>query len=138
MELVLNRTYYPDGTNGEISHKGETICFSIELPWLENRTGVSCIPEGVYPLIVYPSPTHGEVLMLTGVKNRNYILFHPANFALKPKKQLKGCIAPVTVLDKKLKGVGWDSGKATKKLFALVAPRLEKKEEVFLRIQSNN
>lgn len=138
MEIVIDRSYYPNGTNGLILLEGKPICHSIELPWLNNRSQVSCIPEGVYPLALFDSPAHGNVLMVMNVPGRTGILFHPANSALTPKKQLKGCIAPVSELDTKLKGVGWNSRTATKILYELVAPRLENNEAVFVWIQTSN
>ena len=48
MVLELTRTYFPNGTNGKLECKGKSICNTIELPWRENETRVSCIPEGKY------------------------------------------------------------------------------------------
>jgi hypothetical protein len=50
MELALIRTYHPDGTNRELVCSGKSVCSSIELPWLDNRQNVSCVPEGRYEL----------------------------------------------------------------------------------------
>lgn len=50
MELELIRTYYPEGTNGQIFYLGRLMMYSIGLPWKDNQTGVSCIPEGKYGL----------------------------------------------------------------------------------------
>jgi len=50
MELELRRSYFPNGTNGEILYKGCRLVYVIELPWKDNHTGVSCIPEGRCPL----------------------------------------------------------------------------------------
>ena len=50
MEWVLQRSYYAWGTNGALFVNGRFICFTIELPWRENRRNVSCIPEGRYEL----------------------------------------------------------------------------------------
>ena len=95
MELVLNRTYFPNGTNGEIFRNDQLICESIELPWQENKKEVSCIPEGRYEIEARFSEQHGAHFCLKDVTNRTLILIHPANNAL---KELKGCIAPVTKL----------------------------------------
>ena len=51
MELELIRTYYPAGTNGKIQYQNRLMMYSIELPWKDNQTGVSCIPEGRYELV---------------------------------------------------------------------------------------
>jgi hypothetical protein len=46
--MVLNqtRTYFPEGTNGKLECEGKLICNTIELPWKNNETKVSCIPKG--------------------------------------------------------------------------------------------
>ena len=99
MELVLYRTYGQEGTNGDLYIDGVFICHTIELPWLDNEPRRSCIPEGKYKLRKRCSPKFEGHLLVSGVKNRSMILFHPANNA---KKELRGCIAPVI----HLKGFG--------------------------------
>ena len=131
MELELIRTYYPKGTNGEISLKGERVCYSIELPWLENKSQVSSIPEGRYELTIRYSEHFKWHLQVMNVKNRALILIHPANEAV---KELKGCIAPVSIL--KAEGKGLRSRIAFDKLKAIVFPVLEKNESFFLNIES--
>lgn len=95
MELQLTRSYYPTGTNGMLFHKSNFICFTIELPWLNNEHLHSCIPEGRYQLLMRYSEQFHEHFLVDGVANRTLILIHPANDAL---KELKGCIAPVMSL----------------------------------------
>lgn len=63
---------------------------TIELPWLENKRRISCIPAGVYSAIKHNSPKFGQTLWLQEVPNRSEILIHSANFS----RQLLGCIAP--------------------------------------------
>ena len=67
MELELTRTYYPNGTNGEISFEGKRICFSIELPWKNNHHQTSCTPEGKYELKKRYSQKHGHDLQVINV-----------------------------------------------------------------------
>jgi len=50
MEIHLTRTYFPEGTNGKLECEGKLICNTIELPWKNNETKVSCIPEGKFLL----------------------------------------------------------------------------------------
>ena len=61
---------------------------------------------------------------------RSFILFHPANYAL---KQLRGCIAPVSYLAEP--GVGWRSAVANDALKGVVFPVLDKGEEVWLDVE---
>jgi hypothetical protein len=129
MELELYRTYFLNGTNGEIYHDGKRLCFSIELPWLNNKHQVSCIPEGRYPLEKRFTEKHGWHLLLLRVKNREGILIHPANDAL---KELHGCIAPVSFLT--AEGKGLRSRIACEKVYKMAFDAMERKESVYLRI----
>lgn len=95
MVLILTRTYFPDGTNGKLECDGKFICNTIELPWKNNETKVSCIPEGEYFIKKRYSNKFQWHLEIIDVENRSLILFHPANNVL---RELKGCIAPVTKL----------------------------------------
>lgn len=93
--IGLLRTYHPQGTNGEIWLNGELVCYSIELPWLDNIRNTSCIPEGTYSLSKRYSQRFGWHILVEDVPQRSGILFHPANDA---RKELRGCIAPVSQL----------------------------------------
>ena len=130
MVLFLTRTYFPDGTNGILQCEGKIICKTIELPWKNNERGVSCIPEGKYFIRKRYSPKFKWHLEVVSVKNRSYILFHPANNAL---TELNGCIAPVTKLSGP--GLGLMSQKAFEKLKTLVYKALDNKESVELIVE---
>ena len=131
MELELIREYLPKGTNGKFYDSSELVCCSIELPWKKNEAKVSCIPEGRYELVKRFSFKFQWHLILLDVKEREEILVHPANNAL---KELKGCIAPVLKISGQ--GLGSDSRKACKKIYAKVFAALDKKEKVYLTIKS--
>jgi hypothetical protein len=133
MKLELIRTYHPNGTNGELLLNGDKICSTIELPWNENKTQVSCIPEGKYELRKRYTQRFGKHFILMNVPRRSYILLHAANDAL---KEIKGCIAPVSLITGE--GKGAESRKALTKVVSAVYPELEKRKQVFLIIQSNN
>ncbi|OPB97914.1 DUF5675 family protein [Elizabethkingia occulta] len=131
MELELIREYSAGGTNGKLYYDGVLICYTIELPWHNNRRKVSCIPEGRYGLLKRHSPKFGWHISVLNVPGRSAILFHPANYAL---KELQGCIAPVTLLTGS--GRGTDSRKALEALKALLYPVLDIDENVFVVIRS--
>ena len=83
MELELIRTYFEFGTNGKILFQDRLMMYSIELPWKDNQTGVSCIPEGRYELIKRCNDKFNRHLQVLNVPLRSDILIHPANGALK-------------------------------------------------------
>lgn len=64
-------------------------CFTLELPWRDNRQNVSCIPLGRYKVKKRISHKYGEHLHILGVPGRSWILIHEANFVT----QLRGCVA---------------------------------------------
>ena len=133
MVLELSRTYFPDGTNGKLECEGKLICLTIELPWKNNETKVSCIPEGKYFIKKRYSKKFQWHLEVLDVKNRSFILFHSANNAL---QELNGCIAPVTKFSGI--GLGLQSRNAFAKLKNLVNPILDKNESVKLIIKSDS
>ncbi len=130
MELELIRTYFPDGTNGELKDGGQLVCYTIELPWLMNVHNISCIPEGRYELAKRYHEHYGWHIHVLSVPEREWILIHPATDA---KTQLKGCIAPSSVLIGHGKGTA--SRIANEKLRSLVYEAM-KTEKVFLTIKS--
>ena len=95
MDLVLKRTYHEKGTNGKLLYGNWLVCYTIELPWFQNLRNISCIPEGNYQLIKRHTVKRGDHLRIAFVEDRDWVLIHPANDAL---KELQGCIAPVTNL----------------------------------------
>lgn len=127
--LVLRRKYGAQGTNGTIYYRGEKICHTIELRWLNNIQRLSCIPEGRYKLAKRVYPKNGEQIGIPHVLGREAILIHAANNAM---KELRGCIAPVTTLTGE--GTGTESHKALAQLKALVYSLWDMGGEVYLRI----
>ncbi len=132
MELVLTRVYKSGGTNGTLTLNEQFVCFTIELPWQENKPNISCIPEGKYELKARYSPKFKNHLQVLDVFNRNLILLHPANNAL---VELQGCIAPVGSLTGI--GTGIYSRHAMDKLLSIFHQINDKKEKVTININSN-
>jgi hypothetical protein len=130
MIVSLLRSYYSNAVNGELYIEEEFQCYSIELPWLNNQPSRSCIPEGKYALQKRWSPRHQWHLLVKDVPDRSLILLHPANNA---PRQLKGCIATVTILTGI--GTGSGSGIAFEKFIAKVFCAM-KTETVFLTIKT--
>ena len=132
MNITILRSYFSTGTNGRLYINGVFQCYSIELPWQDNKPMISCIPEGIYPLEKRWSPRHGIHLLVTQVKDRALILIHAANDAV---RELKGCIAPVTSL-LNIPGHGAESRAALEKINAMIFPALGK-ETVLLTIKKD-
>ncbi len=90
-QYLLERVYLPTETLGSIyGPHGGLVAKTMELPWLQNRRAVSCIPEDEY-LVIYQPPKPGreyEYFRLPDVKDRSGILIHRITFV----KDLKGCI----------------------------------------------
>ncbi len=128
---MLHRAYFEEGTNGALFNSDKFLCYTIELPWNNNKRNISCIPEGVYEIEPRFSKRFKHHLILKDVKGRSFILFHPANDAL---KELQGCIAPVTYLSGIGKGVY--SRDAMQKLLSLVYQAKDRKEQILLTIKS--
>lgn len=131
MVISITRTYFPEGTNGKLECEDKFICNTIELPWKNNETKVSCIPEGKYFIKKRYSKKFQWHLEIINIKNRSLILFHPANNAL---QELNGCLAPVTKLSGP--GLGLMSRKAFSKLKNLVYKAIDNNESVTLIVKS--
>lgn len=64
-------------------------CKTLELSWNGNMIGASCIPKGKYKVVRRYSEKYKHHFHVLNVKDRSFILIHPANYY----SQLKGCIA---------------------------------------------
>lgn len=71
-------------------------CFSIELPWRDNKGGLSCISVGEYLVKMRWSKKYRWHYHITDVAGRSWILFHSGNWAGDVKKEYRthsmGCI----------------------------------------------
>ena len=91
VKLTLQRvTFSPDSpTYGVLLSQGIPLCVTLERPWLENKTDVSCIPPGTYRMTHFNSPSKGKVFLLHDVPGRSMIEMHIANRV----SELAGCVA---------------------------------------------
>lgn len=72
-----------------ILHCGEFRCFTLELPWMDNKPNISCVAPGIYKWKKRISPGKGyEVIELIDVHGRSFIQIHLGNYT----SQIKGCI----------------------------------------------
>lgn len=96
---TLKRTFQNDTqTLGEliVSEGNNEIfrCYTLELPWKNNSTNVSCIPAGKYRVIKRFSDQYQNHFHILNVPGRSMILIHTGNFYT----QTKGCILAGTGL----------------------------------------
>ena len=97
--LVLIRVETSDqGTIGILLDREFLLCYTIELPWRDNKRNISCIPTGEYQVVPYTSRKFGRVFHVLDVPNRSGILIHSGNVAGDKNKGYKthsyGCILP--------------------------------------------
>jgi hypothetical protein len=130
--LLLQRDGLSPYTTGTLSINGERECHTLELPWRNNRRGVSCIPAGVYRLAWVESPSFKRhTLRLEDVPDRDGILIHPANEI----KELRGCIAFGLRSSINPEYLG-ESRRAVKKVEAQAVAALERGEIVVIDVRN--
>jgi hypothetical protein len=93
--IIIRERRSDQGTEGRwIS--GAFSCFSLELPWRDNKRGISCVPAGTYVAKMVRTPKHGLIYMLQNVPGRSAILEHSGNWAGDVSKgyrsHVQGCI----------------------------------------------
>lgn len=89
--LVTLKRFSDDGVQalGDLSY-GSFNCKTLERPWKNNQSNISCIPKGVYEVKWTFSPRFMKYTYeIIGVQNRTGIRIHTANWW----SQLNGCIA---------------------------------------------
>lgn len=96
---ILERVYLETSTPGRL-YFDNTSVLTLELPWKDNRRGVSCIPEGSYRVTKeQPIPENDPLgrkarpyvhFRLHDTGSRSGILIHTANYT----RRIKGCIIP--------------------------------------------
>lgn len=133
MEIELIRTYHEKGTNGELFLNGKKIGYTIELPWKHNQRRISCIPEGTYRIRKRYTTRFGWHCLVQEVPDRDGILIHAFNNAL---KESKGCIGPVTSVEGP--GIGSSSRQALKNFMTIVCQSFDQRQPVFLTIKKSN
>ena len=71
-------------------------CFTLELPWRDNKPQISCIPEGAYGVVPWNSLKWPNSYHVSNVQGRSAILTHTGNLAGDVSEGLKthvhGCI----------------------------------------------
>jgi hypothetical protein len=76
------------GTFGVLIDGDLPFALTLERRWLDNQTGISCIPVGKYQCRRVDSPHFGDTFEVTSVPGRTNILFHKGNI----DDNSRGCI----------------------------------------------
>lgn len=95
MHAYLIRRYHDTHTQGALIALDDRLnvqfsCVTLELPWRDNASRISCIPEGIYRVCTRKTDKFGLHYHIQDVPGREWILFHPASYV----RQLLGCIIP--------------------------------------------
>lgn len=96
--LVRSRSDDDQGIIGKVMIFGDHPfnCYSLELPWRDNKSSVSCIPDGMYTCTIRKSNKFGVTFHVKDVPDRSYVLIHSGNYAGDVSKGWKthshGCI----------------------------------------------
>lgn len=81
MRAILERYCFPRYCTIGRMNVGDGVVYTLELPWKDNKPGISCIPPGIYPVHRYASMEKGLVLRLEGVADRDAIEMYAGNIA---------------------------------------------------------
>ena len=85
---LVRVSYSDDAAFGVLIDDKIPFCLTLERPWLDNQTNISCIPAGTYLCKRVDSPRFGDTFEVTNVPGRTHILFHKGNIA----DDTHGCI----------------------------------------------
>jgi len=94
LTAYLIRRFYRTHTYGYLvvpQTNGNSVFRTLELPWLENASNISCIPNGEYRVKYLPKSNSGkykQVYHIQDVENRIGILIHKGNLP----SHTRGCI----------------------------------------------
>jgi len=88
-ELTIERKLSNNNcTMGYLIADSKIICYTLELPWKDNASNISCIPVGTYNGILRYDKTDGWRIQLENVPNRTGVQIHMGNYT----RQIEGCI----------------------------------------------
>lgn len=89
MRLKIARGSYNNGSiTGELFVDGKFLCHTLELPWKQNQSYISSIPEGSYPSILRYDKPDGWRIQLDKVPNRTAVQIHTGNYP----SEIEGCV----------------------------------------------
>ncbi|WBL44278.1 DUF5675 family protein [Algoriphagus halophytocola] len=131
MDLVLNREYYPGGTNGVLLQDASMLCKCIEPPAAYFKPLISCIAEGIYELELIPDNQTQRIRLFrcpNGIRSGIPIEVEISTITMERN------IVPVSEITGE--GRGTPSPKAWQNLLDLVGQALQQGEKATLEIRS--
>ncbi len=75
-------------TMGYLSVNNKVLCYSLELPWKDNLSNISCVPKGTYKGILRYDKKDGWRIQLENVPHRTAVQIHMGNYT----KDTQGCV----------------------------------------------
>ena len=88
IKMVLKRIATDDKRTFGVLIDKDPFAVTLEDPWKENESFVSCILAGDYRCVRIKSPKFGDVFEIMNVPGRDHILFHWGN----REKDTQGCV----------------------------------------------
>lgn len=111
--INIERWYKQQGekaTLGELIIDGHGFkCWTLELPWLGNKSDISCIPAGTYIGKKHYSDKNGYCIAILDVTGRDNIQVHSGNWL----HQIKGCLLVGRTIRHNHKGIMVTSSRNT-------------------------
>ena len=138
--LMLRRDYINrrvgGRTQGRLTFKGKLLCRTLELPYLNNKRSMSCIPEGRYPIeLIGEDHKDGRKydIYLNNVKGRDGIAIHGSDPTDPALKQTRGC----TLVSKKPYISKWHTASARRRLFSIAGESRKALQEIETTMKEN-
>ncbi len=89
VDIVIERkTSYSGSIVGTLSVNGDRVCYTLELPWIWNEKGVSCVPNGRYSAFLRYDKGDKWRIQLINVPGRTGVQIHMGAYP----RHTKGCV----------------------------------------------
>lgn len=129
--IKIKREYTKDYTIGTIiSDRFKETLYCLELPYIDNKNNISCIPAGEYKIKKHYSNKFKNCIKILDVPNRQNILFHCGNSVNQFKDstgynhfvESKGCLLVCLHIDKQ---EAYPIGKFSRKALEFLLEHIE-------------
>jgi len=90
MIKITRLEYGENETIGVLQLSCKVLCYTLELPWRDNKNDISCIPKGKYKCILAKYKDKGDRWLVQDVPDRTGVFIHAGN----THNDILGCILP--------------------------------------------